>query len=71
VDVTVSGVSIRNTCRPLDNGDVRLVSGQMHIFCTFSNVVGSSAYTTPLTITLRYGYRETQWRDITVIQSAR
>jgi hypothetical protein len=71
IDVTVSGTSIRNSCRPLDGGMVRLVNGQARLYCTFDHVPGSSAYTTPLTVTLRYGYRETQWRDITIVQSMR
>jgi hypothetical protein len=71
VDVTVSGVSIASSCRPVDGGSIRLVNGQARIYCTFSQVQGSSAYTTPLTVTLRYGYRETQWRDVTIIQSMR
>lgn len=71
VDVTMAGRSIKNSCRPLDTGHIRLIAGTTHIYCQFSGITGTAAYTSPLTVTLRYGYRETMNRDITLIQSAR
>jgi hypothetical protein len=72
VDVAIAGRSIKNSCRPMDQGHIRLsTSGPTHLFCQFDNIPGSSAYTSPLTVTLRYGYRETMQRDLTVIQSTR
>lgn len=71
VDVNIAGISIKNSCRPLDQGHLRLQNGGGRIFCTFDHVPGSAAYVTPVTVRLRYGYRETIERDITLIQSGR
>ena len=68
VDVSVAGVSMRPSCKPLDNGFLRLNSGRGTIYCEFSNIQGSSAYTTPLTVTLAYGYRQSLTRDLTILR---
>ena len=70
VDVTIAGRSIKNSCRPLDQGHLRLISGSTKFFCQLDNIAGSAAYTSPLTVTLRYGYRDVTTRDITIVQSA-
>ncbi|MEK6822934.1 MAG: hypothetical protein AABY13_03815 [Nanoarchaeota archaeon] len=71
VDVAVAGTSIKNNCRPNDQGHVRLAGGSAHLYCQFDHIPGTSAYTTPLTVTLRYGYREILQRELTIVQSAR
>ena len=57
-DVQISGISIRPSCKPLDEtSHLRLTGGQGTIFCEFTQIRGQTAYTTPITIILRYGYR--------------
>ncbi len=67
-DVSVSGVSILPSCKPLDNGYLRLTNGLGQMFCELDNIAGSSAYTTPLTVNVKYGYRQTQVRDVTILR---
>jgi predicted small secreted protein len=70
VDVSVAGHSIKGTCRPLDQDSIRLdASSATHLFCELDNIQGSSAYTSPLTVQLRYGYRDSTSQALTVIQS--
>ncbi len=58
-DVTVSGVSIKQSCRPIDNtGHIRFANNQASIFCEFTNMIGQAPYLTPLNVILRYGYRQ-------------
>jgi hypothetical protein len=57
VDVQVSGRSILQTCKPLDRGTLRLTGGSGSFFCELGNIPAGPAYVTPLTVTLRYGYR--------------
>jgi len=59
-DVTVSGQSIKGSCKGLDKRDLRhlrLINGVNSFTCEFSNPVGSTAYITPLVVRLSYGYR--------------
>lgn len=58
-DVLISGVSIKHTCKPLDRGHVRLSNNQGVVFCEFSLPRAAAPYVTPLTVILRYGYRDT------------
>jgi hypothetical protein len=69
-DISISGVSIMQSCRPLDNQYLRLVNGRGTIFCEYSNIPGNAAFTTPLTVELEYGYRDSETRDITVLRSS-
>jgi len=70
-DVSVSGQSILPSCRPLSNGYIRLINGRATIFCEFGNIKQPTAFTTPLTVRLQYGYRESQLRPITILSSGR
>ncbi len=67
-DVSVAGVNIRSSCKPLDNGFLRLTNGRGTIYCEYANAQGSAAYTTPLTVKLAYGYRQTLTRDLTILR---
>jgi hypothetical protein len=67
-DVSVSGVSILASCKPLENGYLRLTNGRGTMYCELANIPGSSAFTTPLTVSARYGYRQTQFRDVTILR---
>lgn len=68
-DVIVSGQSIRSSCRPLDAGHVRFTNGQAMVYCEFDRPGGEAAYVTPLTIVLRYGYRQSLFRDVEILPS--
>lgn len=57
-DVSVGGVSIKHTCRPLDSDHIRLSNNAGTVFCELANVRGSSAFISPMTIILRYGYQQ-------------
>lgn len=59
LDVAVSDISIRESCKPLDDeGHIRLTNGQGSLFCEFDGAFGNSPYITPLNVILRYGYRQ-------------
>lgn len=64
-DVEVSGQSIRQGCKPLDQGHLRLTNGKGVVYCEFTPTSGS-AFVTPLTVTLRYGYRTQIFKDIEI-----
>lgn len=65
-DISLPGYSIINSCRPLDQGNVRLINNKATIYCEI-NTQGQSTYTTPLTIRLGYGYRSTIFKDIQLV----
>jgi hypothetical protein len=65
-DVQVSGVSIKPTCKPLDNNHIRLTNGQGQVFCELMTR-GQDAYTTPMTVTLDYGYRTSLFKDMEIV----
>lgn len=66
VDVSVAGTSIKPTCKPLDNGHIRLTNGRGTVFCELMTR-GQDAYTTPMSITLEYGYRNSVYKDIEIV----
>lgn len=68
-DVTVSGTSIRSTCRPLDRGHIRLTNGIGMVNCEFNVPRTQATYQTPLTITLRYGYRQSLLHEMEILPS--
>lgn len=66
-EVSVSDVSIRETCKPIDNtGHIRLTNGQATLFCEYSGMREQSPYLTPLNVILRYGYRQSIARQIEI-----
>jgi hypothetical protein len=67
-DVSISGVSILSSCKPLDNGMLRMTNGRGVMYCELGNLAGSSAYTTPLSVQLSYGYRQNLFRDVTILR---
>ncbi|MEM4282238.1 MAG: hypothetical protein QW559_01785 [Candidatus Woesearchaeota archaeon] len=66
-DVSVAGRSITSTCRPAP--DVKLSGGLATVFCELSGIPQGSAFVSPLTITISYGYRSSVVRDITILSS--
>jgi hypothetical protein len=65
-DVQVAGVSVKPTCKPLDNNHIRLTNGQGQVFCELMTR-GEDAYTTPMSITLEYGYRTSIFKDLEIV----
>lgn len=69
-DIVVSGTNIKPTCKPLDStGHARLTNGEATILCEIKDVKGQTPYTTPITITARYGYKEIMFKDIEIIHA--
>ncbi|MFP4111663.1 MAG: hypothetical protein ACLFPQ_03280 [Candidatus Woesearchaeota archaeon] len=72
VQVQVSASSLGNgQCTPAGTSDqpVRLQNGRGVIVCTFDNPLGrNDAYTTPLDITLSYGYSESIMKQVNIIK---
>ncbi len=68
-DVLISGVSIKHTCKPLDQNFVRLSGGKATFVCEFNNIRTNSAYTTPLTIILKYGYRNQIHQKVEIVKT--
>jgi hypothetical protein len=66
-DVIVSGVSIKGSCRPLDLGHIRLTNSQGLVYCEFDRPRGDAAYVSPMTIVLRYGYRNSLFQDMEIL----
>lgn len=66
-DVIVSGVSLKHSCKPLDRGHIRLNKGVGMAFCEFALPRGAAAYMTPVTIVLRYGYRNTIMHQMEIL----
>lgn len=68
VDVSINGQSILSSCKPLvDSRYIRLDRGGGTLYCDLHNLGGTNAYTTPLQVTLRYGYRQNTYRDVTIV----
>ncbi len=68
-DIIVSGISIKNTCKPLDRGHIRLTNGIGIIYCELQNIRGQAAFMSPMTINLRYGYRDIIFSDVQILPS--
>ncbi len=68
-DVIVSGTSIRGSCRPLDQGHIRITNNQGLVYCEFDRARGEAAYVTPLTVVLRYGYRTSLFHNMEILPS--
>jgi len=69
-EVSVGNTDITPTCKGLDdNGHIRLKSsGTGTVFCKLSDVTGP-AYTSPLRIKVKYGYRSTITKSLTILQT--
>lgn len=65
-DVTVGGISIKPTCKPLDNNHIRLTNKKGQAYCEMMTR-GQNTYSTPIVITLAYGYRNSIYKDIEIV----
>jgi hypothetical protein len=68
-DVIVDGVSIRNSCRPLDLGHIRLTNGQGVVYCEYDRPRGTAAYVAPMAVVLHYGYRNSLYHNMEILPS--
>lgn len=66
--LTVANLDIRGTCKPMKDDYIRLIDGQGYIVCELVNQAGP-AFTTPMTIALEYGYRETITKPVEIIST--
>jgi len=70
-DVTISGLSIRQSCKPLDStGHLRLTNGAGALYCEFTQMRGQSTFTTPLNVILDYGYRQSLTQQLEIRPTA-
>ncbi len=67
--VEVSGVSILSSCKPLNNGYLKLTNNYGFVICEIGSPKGSSAYVTPLVIELDYGYRSSVSKNVEILSS--
>jgi hypothetical protein len=69
--VMIGDQDITSTCRPLENGELRLAtSGAGFMICEVNTEgSGGAAYTTPLIVRLSYNYRDTISKHIKIIQT--
>ncbi|MBW3004210.1 hypothetical protein KY310_00045 [Candidatus Woesearchaeota archaeon] len=65
-DVAIGGVSIKPTCKPLDRNHIRLTNGRGTVFCEMMTR-GQDAYSTPIVVTLDYGYRSSVFKDLEIV----
>lgn len=67
-DVIVSGTNIKSSCKPKDNtGHIRLTNGRATIICELTNIRSQTPFITPILITLKYGYRNAIFKDLTIL----
>ncbi len=64
--VSLPGYSIINSCKPLEQGNIRLINNRATVYCDI-NTQGQSTYSTPLTVQLSYGYRSVIYKDIQLV----
>ncbi len=65
-DIAIGGVSIKPTCKPLDQNHIRLTNGKGIVFCEMMTR-GQGAYSTPIVVTLDYGYRTSAFKDLEIV----
>jgi hypothetical protein len=68
--VEIAGRVITSSCKPFDQSDssVKLINGHATIFCRLSGLGAGPAYTTPLTVELDYGYRNTISTNVDIVK---
>ena len=49
---------------------MRLIDGKATVYCEYGNIRGSAAFVTPMTVTLRYGYRTAVFRTVNILPSS-
>ncbi|MBI4440239.1 hypothetical protein HY638_04680 [Candidatus Woesearchaeota archaeon] len=69
-DVRLGDRSV-DKCKPDLGEEVELFQGIGHFQCTLSvaSIASAQAYTTPLTVTLTYGYAQSQFRNIKILEA--
>ncbi len=66
-DVLISGVNIKQTCKPIDStGHIRLTNGQATILCEIKNIRSQTPYMTAMSIVLKYGYRNSIFQQLEI-----
>jgi len=71
VKVEVAGKVITQSCKPYDSSDssVKMINGQATLFCRVDGLGTGPAYSTPLTVELDYGYRNTVSTTVDIIKT--
>lgn len=76
LDVIVGDTTIMQSCKPLSesiegSGYLRLSNGAGSFFCELSGIVGQSAYLTPLSIFLEFGYKQSISKPVEILHVER
>ncbi len=61
-EVKIANIPLTQTCKPLTNGKIKLINGRRNVFCELdlasTGLAKKPGFSTPLTIKLGYGYRD-------------
>lgn len=66
--VDVGSKSILGSCKPLDSGYIKLQNDRAEMFCTLGGISGA-ALTSPMTIKLSYGYRDSIRKNVEIVKT--
>lgn len=67
--VEIAGTNILPSCKPLEQGFVRLYNGQGTLTCEYNAPRTAAAFVTPLLVDLSYGYQQTLQTSVEIISS--
>jgi hypothetical protein len=67
--VKVNNRDITGTCKPLRNSELRLINGVGKMVCEITDLSGP-AITTPITVHINYGYRQSIMKSIQIIATS-
>lgn len=70
LEVKVAGHDITSTCKPLTSGRIKLINGKRGIFCELDmpEFRNTPAFNTPLSVKLRYGYRDSISKTVEIVR---
>ncbi|MBI2574465.1 hypothetical protein HYV82_01115 [Candidatus Woesearchaeota archaeon] len=70
-EVRVADRDITSTCKPLTSGRIKLISGKRSVFCELdmAGFKNTPAFNTPLSVKLRYGYRDSISKTVEIVRA--
>ncbi len=70
-EVKVANSDITSTCKPLTNGKIKLISGKRSVFCELdmAGFRNTPAFNTPISVKLRYGYRDSVTKTVEIVRA--
>ncbi|MBI4448879.1 hypothetical protein HY641_02530 [Candidatus Woesearchaeota archaeon] len=67
--VEVAGTNILPSCKPLDQGHVRLINGRGSLVCEYTAPRSQAAFVTPLLVEMSYGYQQILQQQVEIVSS--